>query len=41
MSYIDKYKSWLDNPVFDDETKKNFFQSKVMNQKLKTDFTKI
>ena len=40
MSYIDKYKSWLDNPVFDDETKKELLSIKGNESEIEDRFYK-
>lgn len=40
MSYMDKYKSWLDNPVFDDETKKELLSIKGNESEIEDRFYK-
>ena len=41
MTYIKSYKEWLDNPYFDEETKKELLSIETMKKKLKIDFIKI
>ena len=33
MEYIEKYKEWLNNPVFDEETKKELKSIEIMMRK--------
>ena len=38
MSYREIYESWLENPYFDEETKRNYGHLRMMKKKSKTVF---
>lgn len=41
MNYMDKYKEWINNPYFDNETKEELLKLEGNEKKSKIDSTKI